>query len=47
MIPGNPLPWNQKGYRAYQIETRIVGKMPVLGGLLRTLVVVGGGNSGI
>ena len=40
-ITGNPLPWDQKGYQAYQIETSIVGTMPVIGGLLRTLLVGG------
>lgn len=40
-ITGNPLPWDQKGYQAYQIETSIAGTMPVIGGILRTLLVGG------
>jgi len=32
----------RRGTRAYQIETRIVGTIPVIGGLLRTLVVAAG-----
>lgn len=41
-ISGNPLPWDQKGYWAYQIETGIAGTMPGIGSGLRSLLV--GGN---
>lgn len=40
-ITGNPLPWDQKGYWSYQIETNIAGTMPVIGSTLRSLVVGG------
>jgi ubiquinol-cytochrome c reductase cytochrome b subunit len=40
-ISGNPLPWDQKGYWAYQIETGIAGTMPVIGSALRSLLVGG------
>lgn len=40
-ITGNPLPWDQKGYWSYQIETAIAGSMPVIGSTLRSLVVGG------
>ncbi|EDL57571.1 cytochrome b N-terminal domain-containing protein [Gimesia maris] len=40
-ITGNPLPWDQKGYWSYQIETGIAGTMPVIGSTLRSLVVGG------
>lgn len=40
-ISGNPLPWDQKGYWAYQIETGIIGTMPLIGSTLRTLLVGG------
>lgn len=40
-ISGNPLPWDQKGYQAYQIETSIAGTMPYVGPTLRTLLVGG------
>ena len=40
-ISGNPLPWDQKGYQAYQIETSIVGTMPFVGPTLRTLLIGG------
>ncbi|MFN0053162.1 MAG: cytochrome b N-terminal domain-containing protein [Planctomycetales bacterium] len=38
-ISGNPLPWDQKGYWAYQIETGIAGTMPGIGQALKTLLV--------
>jgi ubiquinol-cytochrome c reductase cytochrome b subunit len=41
-VSGNPLPWDQKGYWAYQIETGIAGTMPVIGPALKTMLV--GGN---
>ncbi len=40
-VSGNPLPWDQKGYWAYQIETGIAGTMPVAGSGLRSLMVGG------
>lgn len=40
-ITGNPLPWDQKGYWSYQIETGIAGTMPGIGSTLRSLVVGG------
>ncbi|MGE5194039.1 MAG: cytochrome b N-terminal domain-containing protein [Deltaproteobacteria bacterium] len=40
-ISGNPLPWDQKGYWAYQIETGIAGTMPGIGPALRTMLVGG------
>jgi len=40
-ITGNPLPWDQEGYQAYQIETSMAGTIPLVGGLLRTLLVGG------
>ncbi len=40
-ISGNPLPWDQKGYWDYQIETGIAGTMPLVGSALRTLLVGG------
>lgn len=40
-ITGNPLPWDQKGYWAYQIETGIAGTMPVIGPALKTLLIGG------
>lgn len=40
-ISGNPLPWDQKGYWAYQIETGIAGTMPGIGSALRTMLVGG------
>ena len=40
-ISGNPLPWDQKGYWAYTIETGIAGTMPVIGPSLKTLAVGG------
>lgn len=44
-ITGNPLPWDQKGYWSYQIETGIAGTMPVIGSSLRS-VIVGGSEFG-
>lgn len=41
-ISGNPLPWDQKGYWAYEVETGIMGTMPVVGSVMRTLLVGGG-----
>ena len=41
-ISGNPLPWDQDGYWAYQIETGIAGTMPIIGSSLRTLLVGAG-----
>jgi len=40
-ISGNPLPWDQKGYWAYQIETGIMGTMPGIGSALKTMLVGG------
>ncbi len=40
-ISGNPLPWDQKGYWAYQIETGILGTIPLVGPTLRTILVGG------
>ena len=40
-VTGNPLPWDQKGYQSYKIETGIAGTMPVIGSTLRSLVVGG------
>jgi len=40
-ISGNPLPWDRKGYWAYQIETGIAGTMPGIGAQLRTMLVGG------
>lgn len=40
-ISGNPLPWDSKGYWAYQIETGIAGTMPGIGSTLRALLVGG------
>lgn len=40
-ISGNPLPWDQKGYWAYQIETGILGTMPGVGSALRTMLIGG------
>ncbi|MCY2965316.1 MAG: cytochrome b N-terminal domain-containing protein, partial [Planctomycetota bacterium] len=40
-VTGNPLPWDQKGYQAYQIETSIVGTMPVFGPTMKTLLIGG------
>lgn len=41
-ISGNPLPWDQKGFWSYQIETGIAGTMPGIGSALKTMLV--GGN---
>jgi ubiquinol-cytochrome c reductase cytochrome b subunit len=41
-ISGNPLPWDQKGYWSYQVETGILGTMPVIGSSMKTLLVGGG-----
>jgi ubiquinol-cytochrome c reductase cytochrome b subunit len=40
-VSGNPLPWDQKGYWAYQIETGIAGTMPLIGSALKTMLVGG------
>ena len=40
-ITGNPLPWDQKGYWAYQIETGIAGTMPVIGPAIKSLLIGG------
>lgn len=40
-VSGNPLPWDQKGYWAYQIETSIAGTMPLIGPSLKTMLVGG------
>lgn len=40
-VSGNPLPWDSKGYWAYQIETGIAGTMPGVGSTLRALLVGG------
>jgi len=40
-ISGNPLPWDRKGYWAYQIETEIAGAMPLMGAHIRDMLVGG------
>lgn len=40
-ISGNPLPWDQRGYWSYQVETGILGTMPVVGSAMKTMLIGG------
>jgi ubiquinol-cytochrome c reductase cytochrome b subunit len=44
-LSGYGLPWDEKGYWAKQVETSIIGTVPVVGAYLETLLV-GGTNYG-